>query len=290
MAIPRLYSGTLLSLQPYAGPEIWGTGINPIHAQRDGAGRNIAADGKGLLVDPNLIDDDDLYGYTDEDNIPYSVEEMMAPNETGMGDRPTFNVPTEMVRGRTTPGWPSPGETPSGTAKGENIRGQDHGALYGNTMIGIPAKSAAAGYLGKQTDGVIEPGSGISNPSQYTMQTSMQQLRRTRAGSQSSGTSSVYTQPIDTRVPGQKIIGYSGGYRHQEMRPREQTGIPWRPFFARTAGVGKAADMKPNVPNLNSPLQRTPPPDPYQGPAVGTGSLSADAGSAYGYTSEDVTY
>lgn len=285
MAIPRLYSGNVLNQEPYADASIWGTGINPIHATRDGQGRNIAPDGLGVLVDPNLVDDTDPYGYTDEDSIPWSIELAEMPNETGMGDRPAWGTDNEAARAQTMRGYPSPGETSSGTPKGENIRAREHGAIRGNTTSNTPLKSAAAGYEGKLTDGVIEPGSGISNPSQYTMQTSMQQLRRTRAGSQSSGTSSPYTQPITTRVPGQRVQGYSGGYRHQEMQPRQQSGIPWRPFFTRTAGTGKLADLKPNVPILNSPLTRTPPPDPDQGPAVG----STDA-SQFGYTAEDMVY
>lgn len=288
MAIPRQLSGALLTQEPYAGPQIWGTGVNPIHATRDGQGRNIAPYGVGNLVPEELTDQTDpyTYGYQDEDNIPYSVELAMEPNETGMGDRPSWSVSPEGVRAQTTPGYPSPGELPSGRANGENIRAQEHGAIAGNIVIGVPAKSAAAGYESKLTDGVIQPGSGISSPNQYTMQTSMQQLHRTRAGSQSSGTASVYTQPITTRVPGQRVAGYSGGYRHQEMMPRQQSGIPWRAFFLRTAGTGKLLDLKPNVPLNNSPMQRVPPPDPDQGPAVG----NTAGAEQYGYTGEDVVW
>lgn len=286
MAIPRQFSGTLVNQQPYAGAQIWGTGVNPIHATRDGQGRNIAPDGKGVLVDPNLVDDpnSESYGYQDEDNIPWSIELAQMPNETGMGDRPPWGTDSETRRARTAKGYPYPAPTPSGVPRGENIRAREHGAIRGGTAVGIPAKPAAAGYMSKTTDGVIEPGSGISDPVQYIMQTSMMQLRRTREGSQSSGTASVYTQPIATRVPGQKIIGYSGGYRHQEMRPREQTGIPWRPFFTRTAGTGKLQDLKPNVPILNTPRTRVPPADPYQGAPV---TATADV---YGYQGEDVVY
>lgn len=292
MAIPRTFQGMGLSSVPYAGPQIWGSGVDPIHSVRTGDGRNIAPDGVGILVDPELTDADS-YGYTDEDFTAYSNAESRW--ETGTVDRPGWNNQglTQDARSQVTEGWPAATDgngsgNNGGPPSGEYVRSLEHGAIASNTPTGVPMWEAAAGYESKMTDGVIEPGSGISDPRQYTMQTSMQQLRRTRAGSQNSGSQSPYNAPIESRVPGQKVAGYSQGpgseYRHIAMRPFGQ-GMIYRPFWNRTAGTGPAGNMRPNAMYQSQPLNRVAPPDPHQGPNV-----LVDAGSSWAYTDEDVTY
>ena len=293
MVIPRTFQGNYLGSNPYASAQIWGSGVDPIHATRDGQGRNIAPDGVGLLVDPELTDYDS-YGYADEDMATMQSGDAEGPFETGTADRPGWapGDVDQMARGHVTKGWPGTSEGDGdngGPASGEYVRSLEHGAIASNTPTGTPWASAAAGYEGKMTDGVIEPGSGISNPSQYTMQTSMQQLRRARQGSQNSGSQSPYNGRIESRVPGQKVAGYSQGpgseYRHIAMRPFGQS-MQFRPFWNRTAGTGIVSQMRVNAVRQVTPLNRDAPPDPYQGPSIST----ITDPQTYGYAAEDAVW
>lgn len=292
MAIPRQFSGIAVGNAPYASALIQGTGVNPIHATRDsGGGRNIAVDGTTELVSPSLIEGQwggpADFGYSYED-MGSSYSDAESPWETGTADRPSWGSddPT-LARQDVLPGYPSwSPQTGSGVAKGEAIRSEERGAIATNTPTAVPYFDGAAGWENKLTGVVIEPGSGISDPSQYTMQTSMQQLRRTRAGSQrgndNSEGQSEYDAPIATRVPGMKLKVFGGQFRHNQMQPKQQT-VTQRPFFNRQAGTGHPSWMQP-VLDLRTPLDRTPITDPSQGVSTPDSGNGVDN---YGYTSED---
>lgn len=286
MAIPRNYSGALFADVPYVGALKWGTGINPIHAIRDSeGGRNIAPDGTSNLVPQALTQGavTDEYGYTSE-NQQYAVAVQETGWETGTDDRPPLGDDFG-TRADVTEGYPSYGYGPAGTANGNYIRSIEHGAIASNTPNQVPTETVSEGWLNKVTGPVIEPGSGISDPSQYTIQTSMQQLRRTRAGSQrGGGSASKFDAPITTRVPGQKIKVYSTGQRSYDMFPRQQEQS-FRPFWSRTGGTGRVEEMLPNAWYQSQPLNREAPADPYQGPTV-----PATSDNSFGYTSEDGIY
>jgi hypothetical protein len=262
----------------YAGASRWGTGVNPIHAIRDGDGRNIAPDGTTNLVPAELTDPyaNDVLGYCDEDSAStlYGYG-----TETGTADRPERPAVTEDFRGSSLPGFPSWGRRKGGTPGGIAIRAEDHGAEITYTSKEDFARSAAAGWENKVTSEVND--AETSDPAQYEMQTSMTQRDKTREGSQTSGRASTYSAPIHSRIPAMMEKKYSGAYRHGDMLPREQTYAP-RPFWNRNAGTGDPSWMKVNETATRTPLQRTPPTDPYQGTYVGA--------TDYGYTGEDVTY
>lgn len=286
MAIARNFQNLSLGGVPYTSALKQGTGWNPIHAIRDTEGRNIAPDGTAVLVDPNLpaATTYDEYGYTQEDCSWMSPAD--TGQETGMYDRPTWQEDSVDSRREVTPMWPSWGPGPNGVPKGTAVRAEEHGAIAGNTPNQIPNETVSEGWLNKATDGVNEPGSGISDPDQYVIQTSMRQLRRTRAGSQRGrGSASPYDAPIETRVPGQKVLVYSGGERHYDMAPKSQDLII-RPFWYRNAGTGIKGWLQPNAMYVSEPLNRDAPGDPYQGPTVPSSQDSSD----YGWTSEDVPY
>lgn len=294
MAIPRKFQGKSLGRTPYATAAIQGTGVNPIHSIPDSqGGRNIAPDGSPISPAPGLVEPQfqaNTYGFTDED-VRSGWDGSEAPNETGMGDRPALGQ-EQGWRAQTTPGYPGyQPSPPSGVAKGEGIRSEDHGAEASTTSVQVPFFSASAGWQNKRTGMVIEPGSGISDPEQYTRQTSMQQLHQVRAGSQRGNTNRIgqskQSAPIDSRVPGMKLKIYADAvFRRRQMRPRPQR-VQQRPFWNRRAGTGHVDWLDANGVDLNIPLDRQPPPDPYTGPAVGA---VASLGSQYGYTEEDYTY
>lgn len=280
MAIQRSFQGLALNNAPYATAAIQGTGVNAIHGIRAGAGRNTAPDGTQVNIDASLTDGD-AYGYMTEDvNLGYSDANL--PSQTGMADRPDWGVVSPEFRGQVTQNYPSPGETNTGAAKGHGIRSINNGADRGLTQMALPITNGDEGWLNKENGQVIEPGSGVSAESQYTIQTSMQQLRRTRAGSQNSGTASKQSAPITSRVPGQHVRQYvsATSARHGDMQPATQH-VNFRPFRSRTAGTGRRAELKPNAMYQSQPLTRVSPGDPYQGPSV---PLTDDS---YGYTYED---
>lgn len=264
----------------------WGSGINPIHSSPDqGRGRGTAIDGSDLLVPSELTEgfNADDFGYQPEDGSYYTWYPAEAGHETGMDDRPPWQGAGQ-PRQSMPDDYPSPGYHVNGLPGGEHIRSIEKGAIASNTPNQVPSHDVAEGWQNKRHGEVIEPGSGISDPVQYVMQTSMQQLRRTRAGSQSSGTASLQDAPIETRVPGQKLKIYSGGQRHYDMFPKQQ-GLIIRPFWSRTAGTDDPAKMDPNAMYVSDPLSRSAPVDPYQGPTV----PSSETAATYGYTSEDWT-
>lgn len=290
MAIPRQFQGLSLGNNPYATAAIQGTGINPIHAVRDSlGGRNTAPDGSLLVPARGLVEPDvgDGYGYMSEDMVSMYDGQLESPTETGIADRPTIDR-EEGWRAQTTPGYPSFQPTPVSGTSGNAIRSEDHGAESSYMTNVVPFFNGPAGWQNKLTGDVLEPGSGISSPDQYTVQTSMQQLHQTRAGSQrgnvNSDGQSEYDAPIATRVPGMKVKAYSESYRLTQMLPRTARVIQ-RPFWNRRAGTGHVGWLGSNSKYLVQPLDREAPPDPYQGATVGSGT-----GNQYGYTDEDYTY
>jgi|SRR5882724_7599219 len=242
-----------------AGAGIWGTGWNPIHAERNGEGRNLAPDPSGHLVDPVLTgqyENEPEGGFTTEDF--HLIEMYGYGTETGTADRPSLGQSD--VRAETH-GFPPPPQT------GEIIRSEDHGADATNTQKVTPQHDAAQGWINKAhgEEGYAKP----SDPSQYEVATSMRQRMETRTGSQvQAGRASQYLQPIASRLVGQKVKFFSGGVRHAEMFPRQQT-ISVRGFWNRGAGTGPPHWMIPNEFSQTDPMQRTPPSDPYQGTTVG---------------------
>lgn len=287
MALSRNWVTTRQDV-PYVGALKQGTGWNPVHATRDnGTGRNIAPDGTGDLSPEAITSSEfmDDYGYCYEDvfmGYPNAVEN--TGWETGTYDRPNWGQnATDAMRQSSPVGYPSWGGRKNGVPRGTAIRAQEHGAIASTKPNVIPDASATAGWENKINGAVEEPGSGISDPSQYEIQTSMQQLYRTREGSQISGTANEYNAPIKSRVVGQKLRIYSGQDRHYDMMPKAQEQMV-RPFWLRTAGTGRREDMLVNEMYVSEPLNRDAPPDPY------AGAQTPGDGATFGYVSEDATW
>lgn len=271
-------------------PEQWGTGYNPIHAVRTGEGRNTAPGGNDQIIDQSLTlgdfsgHGDPDYGYASEDaaSVLWGYG-----TETGTADRQPWDDNHDMESGDTsipsthTP-YPAYGHYPQGVPGGTAIRAEDHGADANYTAKAQQYESGAGGWINKETSEVNN--AGISDPDQYVMQTSMVQRDKVRAGSQAaSGRANEYDAPIASRIPGMIEKKWSDdSHRRYDMTPREQDMIV-RPWYMRTAGTGRAYDMRVNESQLNSPLNRRPPDNPNAGVTVGAEDYSSD----YGYTSED---
>ncbi len=268
MAITGTWSQRL-SIQ--AGARQWGTGVNPVHSVRTGNGRNTAPGGSEP-VDSSLTGVED-YGYMPEDTASTLYGYGW---QTGVADYP--NLSDHQFRG-SSKDFPQWGRRQGGLPGGAVIRSQNHGADLTYTPRDPMLHDAYAGWDNKLTGDVND--AETSDPSQYTMNTSMTQRDKTLSGSQRSGSQSEYVAPIRSRIPGMKIKPLTGdSHRHMDMLPKEQT---WtiRPWWNRSAGTGPTSMLKTNAAAETMPLTRNPPPDPYQGP-----TLTGDAG----YTSEDPIY
>jgi hypothetical protein len=127
---------------------------------------------------------------------------------------------------------------------------------------------------------------GISDPSQYVMQTSMTQRDKVRAGSQrGSGSASEYDAAIASRITGMKTKTLDAEpSRHFDMVPKAQDLII-RPWWVRTAGTGYRTDMLRNELYVSQPRSRVAPDNPY----VGTETPPAVM-DTYGYVPEDSTW
>lgn len=244
-----------------AGAGIWGTGWNPVHAQRMGYGRNVAPSPPTHLVDPVLTQQYESVpdgGYTSEDF--HVIDAFGYGTQTGTADRPGVGDPDG--RGRINNGYPPWSNT------GDVIRAENHGANRTNQQLVIPQHDAAQGWLNKAhgEEGLATP----SDPSQYEVATSMRQRMEVREGSQAQpGRASQFLAPIASRLVGQKLRVNGSPLRHNEMQRAAQS-ISIRGFWNRGAGTGPPEWMQVNEAYQSVPLQRTVPADPYQGAEVGT--------------------
>lgn len=267
-------------LQPYANARVWGTGINPIHEEY-GAGPPLRVTGRNPELHtpayeavPQQLEHGAYWGY----ETPQG--EYTGDNDVYMDGRPAWGEDDES---RYETGEHPPWNAPKSQA--EYFRGLFGGAhrLAQKLVIGIPSETVSEGWLNKPKG---EPANSVvSDPSQYEVQTSMQQRYTTMGnpGAVDRGTDDSRT-PIESRVVGQKLKVYSGQERHYDMFPYQQDIIS-RAFWYRTAGTGNAEDMGPNEMTLRTPVRRVPPNDPSMG--VQETDLE---GNDFGYTPEDTFY
>lgn len=269
--------------QPYAGPQVWGTGYNMVHmdygspAIRMGETNPREGDVTPPFASvPEQLIPERLWGYTLEDTRnQFFITD----------DRPSWDVSTPENPSRYTtgdqPGWNATGATKTrfrATMGGafSRWRGKLPRADYQE-----PTETVSEGWVNKPQGRPAN--SKPSDPSQYERQTSMQQRYRARSNELAvlRGTDADRAH-INSRVTGQRLKIYSEGERNYDMLPKEQTATRRREFYYRTAGTGIESQMAVNETYDINPVERTPSPDPYLGPQ--------DSGMGYGYTPEDVFY
>lgn len=271
--------------QPYAGPQVWGTGYNLVHmdygspADRQKALRpregevNVTPPGASV---PEQIESETLWGYTPEDTRnqffvrddrpDWTIETPENPSRYTTGDQPPVNATgAAKTRFRATMGGAF-----------SKFRGKLPRADYY-----VPSETVSEGWINKPQGRPAN--SKPSDPAQYERQTSMQQRYRSRGNELAvlRGTDAPRFH-INSRVTGQRLKVYSEGERNYDMYPRQQTADLERPFYYRTAGTGIQSQMSVNELWDISPMERTPSPDPYIG--------QEDTSLQYGYTPEDNFY
>ena len=260
-----------------------GTGWNPVHAiptegiplRQSPAHTAQGGDGQtpGLVPDM-LTENQDPFAYGDE--VDFSGNEWGYGPETGTSTRPGQGVPTQDFRGYTPEGFPeglNDFQATTENADWREIRIGDNRAV---PKVARQNETVTEGWENKETGGVEDPQQ--SDDSQYTMQTSMQQRDKVRAGSQAAaGRANEYDAPIGSRrvTWSQRIKPWSGGQRHYDMYPFQAEQLV-RPFLYRNAGTGRTEWLGANEAfNYQvAPLQRQPVPDPYSGnPIPGPGNV-----------------
>jgi len=268
---------------PYAGPGVWGTGINPVHAvygspaARQGAIRPR----EGETTPPFLGVAEELAA----EDYNFCQEDPQYGSAFVRDDRPGWDVePSNNPSRYSTDGQPPVNAT--GAAK-TRFRSTFGGAFsYWRAKLPranymIPSETVSEGWVNKPQGRPAN--SKVSSPVQYERQTSMQQRYRARNNDLAVLRSTDYPRShINSRVTGQKLKFYSQGERLYDMYPRQQTADYDRPFYYRTAGTGLQEQMLPNEMWDTRAIERTPAPDPY----VGDPDISLD----YGYTGEDRFY
>jgi hypothetical protein len=276
------------SNQPYTGAQRWGTGVNPVH--------EVYGEGPPLRVTGRLP------GPDDPSEGPSSVpSEIITPFEYGY----TMDDIAALTPIGMPPGWDgeteewrsTAGNHPAWAEEGEPFRAMSESGLdipnptpeiwSGIALQSFPTETVSEGWLNKESGTVSV--ARTSDPGQYEMQTSMQQVNppagRNNDAAVARGTDSPRFN-ILTRLTGKKIKPWSQGERNEDMFPYQQDVI-LRPFQYRTAGTADPNMMIPNSMYVNDPIQRDVPPDPNLGPeetSLNVYSLEA------GYTSEDMTY
>lgn len=273
---------------PYSGAGVWGTGINSVHAyygsppdRTDPIAYRQGESTPPFEGVPEELVPEEFWGYTAEDfqGAQYFVRD----------DRPGWDVSTPENPSRYTTG-DQPPYNATGAAK-TRFRSLMDGAMStwraklprANYMV--PTETVSEGWVNKPTG---RPANARpSDPSQYERQTSMQQRYRARNNDLAVLRSTDEARShINSRVTGVKLKVYSQGERLYDMFPKQQSPDYERPFYYRTAGTGLQDQMTTNDAWDISPVERTPPPEPY----LGAKDVSYSSPADYGYTSEDGFY
>lgn len=242
----------------------------------------------GYEPGPDMGHDEVDYGYTVEDrSIPGDPHESYmnyyrtAGWTDGISREDTDNFPSWGADGNRYPLDPV-GSIPMGSA----IRTFDNGMAANGTMSDqLPTETVTEGWLNKNHRATPN-NARVSDDSQYTRNTSMQQRDATRTNANALLRSTDEPRSgIKSRIPGMIQKVYSGGERHYDMTPREQDYI-LRPWRNRTAGTAPEQWLEGQEMYVSDNIQRQPPPDPEMGP----NSPTLTDETSFGYTAEDYTY
>lgn len=316
MAIGGTWAARSANAQAYTGALRWGTGVNPVHGLRDNPGRVTGSKtvlhpvGDAYDVPEAILDGDDFVSAEWDGEGPYP-DETFRYQETG----PRWGTSTEAFRGETNsdamgeqPSWgvyydddgtgefPRPGPT-GGTQEWLDVsHGED---IERQHAIAVPTGGVSGGWLNKARGQLAH--AEAQDPAQpgyqLAVNTAEQQGQgvksRTNERAVARGTDAP-REGIQSRTAGMVVrqfamsFGMGGGPGTPDMQPFQQTPGLKRPFAYRSPGLPPMEDHTWNEMEGRVPLQRTVPPDPYQGDpetAGATGGTDAinDMGEDWGY-------
>jgi hypothetical protein len=312
MAIAGSWFAGAVTPSEYIGATRWGTGVNPIHAQRNqgtrdtGIKENLLPLGtatEGGFVPENILGPA-MWGYSSEDAALFPGEDYryLEADHPNWGDtmvgRPDRDGEIFAAGREPQPeGWPSWGphgvEDPdmpvASWPGGETLRSYaDGGDVENSRVIAAPTPGWRGGWLNKAHGAVEE--AETSDPSQYEMTTSLTQLHQTRVNDAAvvRGTDELRA-PIETRLTGMKARYFAksehmgGGPGSPDMAPVTQ-GLPYRPWFYRQGAMPPPPDTTWGTMTAFDPIRRNPP-----ATARGTITLSEEGApdATYGYSEGD---
>ncbi len=292
MAIGGTWSSRYANAQNYTGARRWGTGYNPIHEVRDNPGRvtgikeNLYTLGDPSDAPPDtLIGPDDFTGNDWDHQEPYPDEVFRYQDS-----EPRWGTNTETFRGDTNsdvmgeqgpwgPLYPESDDFPLGGPTGgtENWLNVSHGeAEEHQHAIAVPTMPVSGGWLNKARGREARP--EAQDPGQPGYQLAVNTGSVQGQGLKSSGNERAVArgtdaprEAIQSRTAGMayrefaRSFGMGGGAGTPDMQPFQQTAGLKRPFVPRKAGLPPWEDHYMNEMEGRVPLQRTVPPDPFQG-------------------------
>jgi hypothetical protein len=294
MAISGTWADRYAGAQSYTGARRWGTGVNPIHAVRDNPGRVTGAKTTlyplGDISDAppeSLLGPDDFVGADWDGEQPYPDESFRyqetyprwnertqdfrgESNSDAMGEQPPWGVYNDS---NPIDGFPLPGPTGGmdpdlDVHHGENTERQH--------AIAAPTRGVSGGWLNKARGEVARPeAQAVGDPAtQWAVNTAQVQGQGLKSSSNeraiARGTDAP-REPVQSRTAGMVVrefarsFGMGGGPGTADMQPYQQTAGLKRPFVARHPALPPAEEHYWNEMEGRVPLQRTVPPDPYQG-------------------------
>lgn len=316
MAISGSWAERYANAQAYTGAKRWGTGYNPIHEIRDNPGR-VTGTKENLypLGDPSDSPPEEILGlddYADADwdgEQPYPGEDFRYQDDEPRWDQvtPQFRNATlgNPVMGEWTSwgvynddnpvdGFPLAGPTGGMNQALDVSHGEDQERQH---AISVPTMPVAGGWKtkahGSVQDAAHNDGQDIgpdrlaqwavnTGKVQGPTVTSMTQDRALARGTDAP------REPIQSRVVGMRQYSpalsfqMGGGAGAPDMFPFQTTAGLKRPFVMRAPGLPPFEDHMFNTMEGRVPLQRTVPPDPYQGDpeaaamTSGTGAMDGD--------------
>lgn len=318
MAISGTWSERFANAQAYTGAKRWGTGYNPVHGVRDNPGKVIGTRENLLplgdtsdVVSDNLLSPDDYVTADWGAETPYPGEDFRYQDT-----EPRWGTDTQFFRGATASpemgewaswgvyndpnaydGFPLPGPTGGMDRALDVSHGEDQER---QRAIAAPTRQSLGGWqnkfrmspaLASQTDAQEI----LNKEAQWAVNTGQRQDQGVQSmdngdvtGAVARGTDAART-PILSRVAGMRnyqpatSFGMGGGPGTPDMQPFQQTAGLKRPWVTRKAAIPPMEPHYMNEMEGRAPIQRTVPPDPYQGDPEVTGQTGGtDAIYDYG--------
>lgn len=319
MATSGTWAERYANAQAYTGAKRWGTGYNPVHEIRDNPGKVIGTRENLLplgeesdVVSDNILSPDDYVTADWGGEAPYPGEDFRYQD-----DEPRWGTPTESYRDDThnavagewaswgvyndpnpVDGFPLPGPTGGMDSALDVSHGEDQER---QRAIAVPTLSSLGGWRNKfrmsPALAAQNDGQDLGDPlAQWAVNTGKQQDQGVKSLDNSRavlrGTDAA-RESILSRTAGMRnyqpatSFGMGGGSGTPDMQPFQQTAGLKRPFAIRAPGIPPMEDHTWNEMEGRAPMQRTVPPDPYQGdPEVIGDTGGTDAIYDYGETGD----
>jgi hypothetical protein len=313
MAISGSWSARYANASAYTGALRWGTGINPIHAIPDNPGRvtgtktNLYPLGEPSDGAPEVLIDADDYVCSDWDGEQPYPDEVFRYQE----DLPRWDQTTPQFRDAIDspamgehlpwgPDYPESDDFPLGgpTVGMRQQLDVDHGDVEEQQhAIAVPTRGLQGGWLNKARSTAALPAQetaqAVGDPAaQWAVNTGQVQGEGLKSSDNSRALARGTDSPrssIQSRTAAMRAyspatsFGMGGGPGTPDMQPFQQTAGLKRPFVVRQPTLPPFEEHTWNEMEGRVPLQRTVPPDPYQGDPETTGDTGGtDAIYDYG--------